>query len=318
MTGIVLGLTAAALFALGSICSRLGMRSRQENDGLFLSVLVNVVLLGLLIPGVRLPAWNWAAIVSFILAGALGTLLGRGTSLRAIRRIGTARSNAFQISNPLFTAMVGWFVLDERVRPVQGLGGAMIVGGLALVIRSRAASESLVTATEPMPRTPRSDGKRGLSFIRGVFTESPRRVGLLYAVISPVFFGLGFVARKWGILHFESPVAGAFLGTLTSLTVVVTGALLGRRLRSLIDENFRYVPWWFVATGMLTGTALILQFNAFVSLQAWMVSLLQGTQGLWTLLWGFLFLREDERISGGLVLAVLLIMAGVAVMSLGR
>lgn len=302
--GLVFGLGSAALFGLGAICSRLGMRRRPHDDGLLMSLAINSLVIGAVLPLVRLAPWSWEGIVGFVVGGVLGTSLGRGASLKAVRRIGAARAQAFIVSAPLSAGVAGWVLLGERVSLGQGAGAALVLVGLAVMIRSRVAAESLVVVPEGSvpatdPREPRSE----------------TTAGLMYGVLSGVFFGLAFAVRKWATVHYPSAVAGAFLGAFASFVVVLVSMLIAGRGPAIVRDNLRSIPWWFVAAGVAMSGGLLLQFLAYLVLSAWLVSLLLGTLGMWTLLWSALFIREDERIGMDLVASIILVAVGVGVIA---
>ena len=56
---------------------------------------------------------------------------------------------------------------------------------------------------------------------------------------------------------------------------------------------------------------------AFASAPAWVVSVLQGTQALWVLLLGYLFLRGEERLDLTVVLSGFGTAAGVVLIAVG-
>lgn len=132
---------------------------------------------------------------------------------------------------------------------------------------------------------------------------------------APLFFGMAFVFRKWGLGWFDSAVVGAWIGALSAYAVIVIidafRGILGRRVR----ENFGNVSWWFVAGGLSTTAALLTQFFAFTFLEAWAVGTLQATQGIWTIGLSLLFLKGDEKIDRPLVITVLMVAAGVILIS---
>jgi drug/metabolite transporter (DMT)-like permease len=142
--------------------------------------------------------------------------------------------------------------------------------------------------------------------------------GYLFATAGACFFGMAFVMRKLGIILFPSATVGAFLGAVSALVVVAMLDSYRGRIGRRWQENVRSVPWWFVAGGVLTSVALLLQFGAYFLLPAWTVSLLQGTQVLWTLLWSFLWLRQEEHLSMRLLWGILLVVAGVAIVAIER
>jgi drug/metabolite transporter (DMT)-like permease len=146
--------------------------------------------------------------------------------------------------------------------------------------------------------------------------KSASITGFLFALAAAMLFGVGFVVRKAGLAGYDSAVAGAFIGAMTALGMIIVSAGARRQLDGLVEANFRRVPWWFVAGGVASGFALLAQFKAFDYLPAWVVSLLQGTQAVWTILFSYLFLRDEEDIGWRLLLSIGLVVCGVAVMTL--
>lgn len=145
--------------------------------------------------------------------------------------------------------------------------------------------------------------------------ERRTAVGYMYAATAPIFFGLAFVARKWGLQLFPNAVIGAFIGAAAAFVVVVASDAFGRRLRERMQYNVHEVPWLFVGR-CRQQRPLLAQFSAFSFALAWLVGLLQGTQPSWTLGMGYLFLRQEEHIDAGLVTSILLVVAGIVAISL--
>lgn len=145
----------------------------------------------------------------------------------------------------------------------------------------------------------------------------PWLLGYGYAVLAAMGFGFAFIARKSGMLLYPNAVAGAFWGAMTSLILVLAAAGAQGRVRTLLKQNLRPVPWWFVLAGLASGVALLLQFLTLAHLPAWISSLLHGTQALWVLLWSYLLLGSEERLGRHLLGAVLLVFAGVVIVRLG-
>jgi drug/metabolite transporter (DMT)-like permease len=300
LIGVVLGVTTGALFAAGAVLARIGQRHRPNDDGLLMTVLVNVVVLGIIALGVTAPKWSTAGVIGLAVGGVLGTLMGRSTNLRAVRLVGATRTSAFMTGTPLVAAVAGSIMLGETVDVVDGAGGLLVIAGLLALVRARSIPTSIL------------DG------IAAPADERTVRLGFIFAAAAPVFFGLSFVVKKWGLVRYDSAVLGAFIGALTALLIVVlidtSSARIGRRIR----ENFREIPWWFVAAGIAMSGALLTQFAAFSYLDAWLVGVLQGTQGIWALLLGWLFIRKEERIDRWIVVSVLLVAAGVTLIGIQR
>ncbi len=296
--GVALGLSAGLFFAIAAILSRIGMRVRGRDNGLFMSILINVLVLGLLMLAQDLPEWDTPGVVALAVGGMLGTFGGRGTNLRAVRLIGPTRATAFLTGGPLVTAVLGWLFLGERVSVLSAVGGLLVLAGLLRLVRAQSSALAMPGTGSPDTSSRTQD-------------ERDRLIGYVFAAMAPMLFGLAFVVRKWGLVEYPSAVAGAFIGAIAGMIVTMASDLAGGHLARRIAENLRSVPWWFVGAGMATSAALISQFLAFNHLHAWVVSLLQATQLLWTLILAAVFLRREERIDRRLALSVGLIAAGV-------
>lgn len=292
--GIALGLATAFWFGLGSLLLRVGMRTSPRDDGLYMTIFVNVLLLGGVGIFVTKPQWHTASIVALAAAGLVGVLGGRFSNLRAIRHVGPTRASAFNTGTPVVTAVVGWFVLDESLDALDAVGGALVILGLLVLSRSRSAAAPLPGAVH----SPRSIA-----------------VGYAYAAAAPILFGAAFVLRKWGLRDFDSVVLAALIGAVAAFAFLTARDAVTRGLGRRVTENFSQVNWWFVGAGISISLALLSQFWAFTFVAAWVVGALQGTQAIWVLLIGYAFMRSDERLDSTVATSVGLVASGVVLIS---
>lgn len=280
---------------------RIGMRTSATDDGHFMSVLTNVLLLGVTISFVGFGDAPVEGVVAFLIAGLLTTFLGRGFTLRAIRLLGPSRPGILLMASPLVVAILGVLFLEEAVTFVEGLAGAIILGGIAVLITSRGQTQPLIEVTD-------EDANDAAS-------SAARRKGYLLSFIAVLAFGVGFAASKWGVGHFPRPVSGAFLGSIAALAAIsITNTATGQ-ISTLVDNNLRRFPIWFVAGGTLTAVGLLTRYWAFLTLPAWIVSVLNGTQALWTVFWSYLLLRTDEVLTYHVFVAVGMVSIGVIILS---
>ncbi len=264
--GIVYGVATALFFSSTSILVRIGQRTRPDDDGVFMSVFVNVVILAGVAAFVTWPAWDGPAIVSFVIGGLIGTVAGRTAMLRGVRLIGPSRANAFLTGAPAVAALTGWIALRETLTPLEIVGGVLVILGLLQVIQARSTGVGPDRRAVPL-------------------------IAYLIAAGAPVSFGLAFVIRKWGLERFPSSVVGAFVGALTAYVAIVLIEAARRKLRERVRSNFRTVSWWFVGAGVSTSLALLSQFQALTYLEAWVVGIFQATQSIWTIGLSLLFLK---------------------------
>lgn len=296
----MLGLATGALFATGSVLVRIGQRHRHQDDGLLMTIFVNVLFLGVVSLTVDPPPWSTSGVIGLAVGGVLGSLMGRFANLRAVRLVGATRSSAFMTGSPLVAALAGWLVLGEEVGVLDGLGGVIVIVGLLALVRARSTPTVVV------------DGVTATADSRTL------RHGFIFAAAAPAFFGLGFVVKKWGLIRYDDAVIGALIGSMAALLVVLALDAGAGRIALRIRDNVGHIPWWFVAAGIAMSGALITQLTAFTYLEAWLVGVLQGTQGIFALALSAAFIRKEERIDGWVVASVILVAAGVTLIGLQR
>src|SRR5690606_12317715 len=175
------------LLAANYIFIQLGMKNASGKDnGVFLGILVNVLLLGGIYLGMlpfRTEAMEWklSALLAFVAGGLLTTLLGRLALYAGIRSIGSSRSAALKNGAPIFSILAAVLVLNERISLLSGVGIVLIILGLYLLARKQWQQN-------------------------GTTSEKKAIFGFLLAGLSAFFYGIGQVARKLGLLGMNDPV----------------------------------------------------------------------------------------------------------------
>lgn len=289
LIGPAFGLLTAVFFAAGSILARIGQRSRPDDDGVFMTVLVNVAVLYLATLFVKPPEWNREGIVALIIGGIIGTVLGRTSLLRTVRLLGPSRASGFVVGTPVVAAIGGWIVLGESITLIEGIGGTITLVGFWLLARARSTGN--------------------------LTSEKPPVWYYLVGLGAPVFFGTAFVFRKYGLNLYPDSYRGAFIGAASAFPIIVLIDAFRGQLGERIRTNFQTVNWWFVAGGVATAGALLSQFTAFSYLPAWVVGIFAGTQGIFAMVLAKVFLRHDDRLDRTAVISVALSTFGVVIIS---
>ena len=80
--GIALGLSAAFFFGVSSMLARVGMRTSPRDDGLYMTIVVNVLVLGTIGVFVPKPDWSTTGVAALVAAGLVGMIAGRHSNLR--------------------------------------------------------------------------------------------------------------------------------------------------------------------------------------------------------------------------------------------
>ena len=96
--------------------------------------------------GVEAPSWL-AFLELIVLAAALAYVLG----IIGARRLGSTLASFVGLTEVLFAILFAWILLGELPRPVQLVGGALILGGVVAVRLGEAAREGEAPASLDEP-----------------------------------------------------------------------------------------------------------------------------------------------------------------------
>jgi drug/metabolite transporter (DMT)-like permease len=80
---------------------------------------------------------SWLGIALAAASGGIASGLGYSLWYAAVPSLGATRAAIVQLSVPVLTAVAAIFVLAEPLRTTVAIGGAAIVGGLALALRAK-------------------------------------------------------------------------------------------------------------------------------------------------------------------------------------
>ncbi len=282
---------AAALFlGVGPAVSKRGLSMGGTWMQAVLLVLVTrtalfwVVLVGL---GGADPFAGLSPFVAgvFVLGGVLASGVGRVVFAIGIDRIGSSLSNAFTNTRPLFAVLMAVAWLGETVTAGMAAGVLVLVFGLAV-----------------------------LSLSRGGDVSGWERTDLVFPLTAALVFAAGNVVRRFGFT--VSPVTSlqaVTVGETAALVSMVAFAAATGRLGS--DGAPRRAFGYFAVNGLTAAVGL---FAFFAALRAGPVSIvdpLTATAPLVTTAVAYLVLRDVERVTSRLVVGVVLVVAGVAVLT---
>jgi drug/metabolite transporter (DMT)-like permease len=163
----------------------------------------------------------------------LGFLIATSTNVAfsalALVRFGPAKASIFQISSPLFTAMMAWLLLGERLTLLVALGMVMTIAGLMLVsckpdFFSRRSSP--VAAMAP-------DGEPAPAVVKTPAMQRLMQSVLLLGMGSSLAYAIGNVLRGSAVRSWNEPILGALIGAACGLALQVAfsagkGAMVAR------------------------------------------------------------------------------------------
>ena len=154
--GIALGLSAAAIYS-GYII--VATRLTERVSALALSTVViasAAVVFGaaamLLGPQFPRSLAGWAAALGIALVSTVAAIT---LFFAGLARVGPTRASTLSTIEPVFTIILAWMLLGERIGVLQAVGGVLILA--AVVLLARAPSDERRTAAAPPARSRDSD-----------------------------------------------------------------------------------------------------------------------------------------------------------------
>jgi len=147
---------AAACYGAGAVYAR-GLLKQAEPLGLSAgqlvlgTVLVLPIMLGVRgTPDYSLSAEAW---LSLLTLGVLGTGIAIVAYLWLVDNVGSVRSSLVTYIIPIVGLFLGWAVLDESIGVNTVLGCALIIAGVAAVMRGQAPSSQRLRASADVTAT---------------------------------------------------------------------------------------------------------------------------------------------------------------------
>jgi drug/metabolite transporter (DMT)-like permease len=143
---------AAACYGVAAVANRFLLRGRDPVSVASLQMAVGTLYAGVILMVARLgrPDFNvdpeaWASVVAL---GIMGTGAGIIAYLWLIETIGSVRGSLVTYIVPVVAVILGWAVLDEHIGWNTIAGGALIVAGVASVIRGAAPTREPLATPE--------------------------------------------------------------------------------------------------------------------------------------------------------------------------
>lgn len=252
LLGYALALGALLFFTSGILVTKVASRRIDLGLGFLVATTVNVVFAGLaflvqLCLRTGTPGWNAHAFWMFVGAGVFATYFGRWFFYEAVIRFGPAKASIFQISSPLFTALMAWLLMGERLSPLVVLGIVITVLGLMLVSYTPGSFQKKIPAAVAVEQVP-----------AGLLPKSILVLGLGSALA----YAVGNFLRGWGVREWNEPVLGGFLGAGCGLLLHLAFTPAKMQLLQRLKMASRSGVWLYAALGVCTISGQILGIAA--------------------------------------------------------
>lgn len=279
----LLGVMAATLFGISALPAKRGLLFVNAETGCLITMATTWLVCLLLGPlWMRTEDWFTAGFWVFALTGLIHPYLSMYASLEALKRAGTTVASTLAATAPFFSTLGAVVLLGEDLTVVVALATVGIVAGVMVLT---------------------FDGRRMARVIR---------VALIFASIAAVIRGSTHVIGKWGLELLPNPFMATFVAFSVGLVCMTIFFRLrhGHLPRNLPADGVKY----FFYSGLCIAFAIISMYGALMLGRVVVISPIIASYPVFTLL--SVWAVRAERISGRLVLGVLMVTAGVVVIAL--
>jgi transporter family protein len=281
---VLLALGAACLFGASTVTAKRGL-SVVHPQAASLVVIGTVVALYLLTSPLwmRVQDWFTLGFWIFVLNGLMHPFLSMYLALEATSRTGPTVAATLSGTAPLFAALTAIAFLGESINTWISLGTAATVVGVMTLTWSPKGAGTLL------------------------------RLALLFATGAAIVRGLNHTIGKWGL----ETMPNVFMASFVSFSVSLCGALLVYRLRTgtLVVRIPRAGLGYLVLTGVIIAVAVLFMYGGLATGRVVVVSPIIAAYPVFTLLTALMF--KQEILTSKLAAGVLLVVGGVALVSLG-
>lgn len=282
----ILALAAALCFAIALILTQYGLRTVPSWRSPLYTIGSCTIMAWLAAAiFVDFRAFDWRAAAIFAGVGCVFPVAVSILAVRSNEKLGPAVSGAAGNVTPLFAVLAAVLFLGETLSWLQGVGLAMVVGGVAL-----------------MALRGGTGGRKWSVWVLGL----PLLAALVRGSIQP--------AIKAGLALWHEPLAAAAIGYTLSAVVILS--LVGRRALATGPAD-RVGMLWFFGVGMSNGMATFLLYAALGLGSITVVAPLVAMFPLMAVVLSYLFLREERLHIVGL-LGICTSVAGVILLLVGN
>lgn len=235
------------------------------------------------------PGLTPSTLALFVVAGFVGTALGRIAVFAGVDRVGASVNSAAISTRPLFATVLAVLFLGEALSLLTASGVLVLVGGLVV-----------------------------LALAKGGDIEGWEPRDLLFPVSAAGFFAVGNVLRRYGFETTATTPLEAVALNETAALVVLGGYALARS-RVDIFRMPRRTYAYFAASGTLTAVALVSLFAAFrhPAGRVVIVDPIAATAPLFTAVFAYVLLEDLERVTRGVVAGAVLVVVGAVLVTIG-
>jgi len=304
--GEMYALIALCLFSSNMVLTKVASGRVNISIGFMLTMGMNVVF-SLLLLGVQTAVrhdalqWRWDGFLIFALAGIFSSYLGRFFFFGAVVRFGPARASVFQITGPIFTVLIAWVALGERLSAADYLGIVITLAGLCLVVWVPGA----------MSPNPAARAERG-GFWRWLATSI-----LVLGLGASLCYAAGNVLRGAAMSRWDEPILGGLIAAASAFVLHLLTSRQAWRIATDVRAADRKGVLMFLGVGVLTICAQIMVLFSLRHTAVSIATLIFSCAPVLVIPTSYLFLGNTDKITGRIIVGAVLAIAGVALVLVG-
>lgn len=291
-----LGLAIAILstFMLGSnkIAVRKSLFDIDESLASFIAIFVAIPIFGLpiLIFGWGTGNLTFSVVLIFAIAGVLNYSAGRYFIWKSIGAIGANRGNTLASSQVLYAIIIAIVFLGQRVDLVSGIGIIFVLAGI-FIISYR-------------------------SFSNTPFSKKELRIGIISGILGGFLWGISQVLMQIGISEYSNATSASFITFVAGLIGILPFLYAANRLSSKSAFRVTKKGVFYAIIGGLLGTfGLFFRYVALETIPLTIVSTINGTNPIVTLVLSYFLIRNVEYIDRRTIVGIVASAVGVAFLS---
>lgn len=224
--------------------------------------------------------WPMQGIFWFFTVGIFGSLLGRYLSFVSQRLVGAARTSVFLQSVLIWSTTIGVFFLGERLDLMVATGIILVLFGGILLVGEDVELRMVV---------------KPIYYLAPIFTA--------------FCFALTFLLRKYGLVWIDSPPLGMAVSNITAI-IFLSGLFIFQNDSQKKNRMTRDGVLNAVAGGLLNSFAAMFFWYAIHFGKVIEVVPIGRLSVLFVILFSWIFLREQESITGKVVIGGLVSVLG--------
>lgn len=282
MLGSVLAIVIALIWGFSTVLIR---KDLDKSNYFSVSLVITIVGLLFFIPlvffSIPLNSINVYGILFFFLAGIFHPGFVRLLYFKGMEKVGASINAAIYASNPIFSSLIAVILLSEKLRFINWIGILCVVLG-AILIES----------------------------INHNNIQSSTRKGLIFSFLAALLVGFSYVARKEGLILWDTPIIGATISYIAALLVYCSAfPFLSNKINGRVLDEHVFKLFWKAGVGISIGQLLSFYALRYGNVST-IVPLIQ-IEPLFIFLFVRYYLKSIETISRRLVLGTIIIILGV-------